>query len=286
MRRGGRGKSHRPGAGRLHRRPACDDDAVVSPSQAQAFRVEDLHKSYGPLHVLKGISIDFTRGKTTVVLGPSGCGKSVLLRHLVGLEKPNRGKVWFGDVRIDLLTERELTLPRRQIGFLFQQGALFDSLTVEENIAFPLIEHGVATGPKAHAMVEHVLHMVGLGEKIAQMPASLSGGQRKRLALARAIVMEPAAVLYDEPTTGLDPITSDIINELIMKLARELKITSIVVTHDLASAFKVADRIVMLHEGEVVMEGTPDKVRQSKLPVVSRFLRGEASPEELAEIQS
>ncbi|MSR34639.1 MAG: ATP-binding cassette domain-containing protein [Phycisphaerales bacterium] len=230
--------------------------------------------------------MQFPRGKTTVVMGASGCGKSVLLRHLVGLEKPDQGSVWFGDMRIDQLNEHELIAPRRHIGYLFQQGALFDSLTVQDNIAFALIEHGVATGANARAMVEHVLHLVGLTAKMQVMPASLSGGQRKRVALARAIVMHPEVVLYDEPTTGLDPITSDVINELIMKLARELSMTSIVVTHDLASAFKVADRIIMLHDGRVELAGTPTEVRQSQLPVVSRFLNGKASPEELAEIEA
>jgi phospholipid/cholesterol/gamma-HCH transport system ATP-binding protein len=258
----------------------------VDPAHADAFRIESLHKSFGNLHVLKGVTLAFPRGKTTVVLGPSGCGKSVLLRHMVGLEKPDRGQVWFGPTRIDVLNERQLIAPRRQIGFLFQQGALFDSLTVGENIAFPLVEHGLATPESAREPVMEVLHRVGLREKFDQMPASLSGGQRKRIALARAIVMHPSAVLYDEPTTGLDPITGDVINELIMRLGREMDITSVVVTHDLASAFKVADRIVMLHEGAVVLAGTPDEVRRSTLPVVSRFLKGEASPEELAQISA
>ena len=270
----------------LRNTPACWHDGRVTPTTTDAFRVQDLHKSFGDLHVLKGVDMQFPRGKTTVVLGASGCGKSVLLRHLVGLEKPDQGSVWFGDQRIDQLSERELIAPRRQIGFLFQQGALFDSLTVMDNIAFPLIEHDVATVDQALPLVEHVLHLVGLSDKINVMPASLSGGQRKRVALARAIVMHPSVVLYDEPTTGLDPITSDVINELIMKLARELNMTSIVVTHDLASAFKVADRIIMLHDGRVEIVGTPEQVRQSKLPVVARFLNGQASPEELAEIEA
>ena len=142
----------------------------MSETTTDAFRVQNLHKSFGELHVLKGVDMQFPRGKTTVVLGPSGCGKSVLLRHLVGLEKPDQGSVWFGQQRIDQLTESQLIDPRRQIGFLFQQGALFDSLTVQDNIAFPLIEHGVASGAKARAMVEHVLHLVGLNDKINVMP--------------------------------------------------------------------------------------------------------------------
>ena len=249
------------------------------------MRVKDLHKSFGPLKVLRGLTLSFPRGRTTVVMGPSGCGKSVLLKHLVRLERPSRGEVWFGAERIDERRERDLVAVRRRIGFLFQGGALFDSLSVGENVAFPLVEHGLTREGARDPRVRQVLRMVGLEEKIGQMPADLSGGQRKRIALARAIVLQPEVVLYDERTTGLDPITSDVINELILKLADELGITSVVVTHDLTSAFKVADRMVMLHEGRVRLEGGPEAFRHSQDPVVVRFLKGEANPEELAEIQ-
>lgn len=257
----------------------------MSDQPPPAIRVRDLHKSFGALKVLRGVTLSFPRGRTTVVLGPSGCGKSVLLKHLVALERPRKGEVWFGDQRIDQLRERDLGPVRRRIGFLFQQGALFDSLTVGENVGFPLVEHGIGSADEQEQRVRRVLRMVGLEEKFGQMPADLSGGQRKRIALARAIVLDPEVVLYDEPTTGLDPITSDVINELILKLADELGITSIVVTHDLASAFKVADRMVMMHEGKVKLEGAPDSFRASEDPIVSRFLKGEANPEELAEIE-
>ena len=249
-----------------------------------AIRVKDLRKSFGTLKVLRGITLDFPKGQTTVVLGPSGCGKSVLLKHLIALERPQRGEVWVGDLRVDTLKDRHLGHVRRKVGFLFQMGALFDSLTVGENVGFPLLEHAIGTPAERRERVLRVLRMVGLEEKFGHMPADLSGGQRKRIALARAIVLDPEVVLYDEPTTGLDPITSDVINELILKLAEELGITSVVVTHDLASAFKVADRIVMMHEGQVRLEGDPRVIRESADPVVSRFLRGEANPEELAEI--
>jgi len=260
------------------------DDTGMSDQPDIALRVKDLHKSFGPLKVLRGTTLAFPRGRTTVVLGPSGCGKSVMLKHLVALERPDRGEVWFGDQRIDQVRERDLGPVRRKIGFLFQQSALFDSLTVGDNVAFPLVEHGLTQAGADDPRVARVLRMVGLEEKLRHMPADLSGGQRKRVALARAIVLEPEVVLYDEPTTGLDPITSDVINELILKLADEMGITSIVVTHDLASAFKVADRMVMLHEGIVRLEGGPEVFRASQDPVVSRFLKGEANPEELAEI--
>lgn len=249
------------------------------------MRVVNLHKRFGRLKVLAGISIDFHRGRTTVVLGPSGCGKSVLLKHLVVIERPTSGEVWFEDQRIDGLTESGLGPYRRQIGFLFQQSALFDSFTVFENVAFPLREHGVRNESEIEGRVERVLRMVGLPEKARQMPADLSGGQRKRVALARAIVLEPKVVLYDEPTTGLDPIRADVINELVIKLKEQLGITSIVVTHDLTSAFKLADRMVMLHDAVVRLQGSTELFRESTDPMVRRFLSGEALPEELAEIR-
>lgn len=250
-----------------------------------AMRVQSVSKRFGRLEVLRELSLSFPRGQTTVVMGPSGCGKSVMLKHLVGLLRPDSGEVWFGSVRIDALGERGLGPVRRQIGFLFQQSALFDSMNVHDNVAFPLREHGVLEPGEVDRRVKRVLHLVGLEESRDQMPAELSGGQRKRIALARAVVLEPQVVLYDEPTTGLDPIRSDIINELILKLKRELRITGIVVTHDLQSAFKVGDRFILMHEGSVRFDGSADELRACTDPVVHRFLQGEASPEELAEIR-
>jgi phospholipid/cholesterol/gamma-HCH transport system ATP-binding protein len=248
-------------------------------------RVEGLVKHFGRHRVLKGISLSFPRGKTTVVLGPSGCGKSVRLKHLVGLLRPDRGQVFYESQRIDTLSERRLGPIRRHFGFLFQQGALFDSMSVRDNIAFPLreLEGGNPSGEEQR--VRRVLRLVGLEETIEKFPSELSGGQQKRVALARAIILDPKVILYDEPTTGLDPIRADVINELILKLEQELDVTSIVVTHDLISAFKVADHMVMLHEGHVVLEGAPEEFRSSTDPVVSRFLRGEASEDELKAIR-
>jgi phospholipid/cholesterol/gamma-HCH transport system ATP-binding protein len=183
------------------------------------------------------------------------------------------------------MREADLGVVRRQIGFLFQMSALFDSLSVADNLAFPLREHGVTDDAVVNARIQRVATMVGLGSTLQQMPAELSGGQRKRIALARAIVLDPKVVLYDEPTTGLDPIRSDIINELILKLKRELRITGIVVTHDLQSAFKVGDHFVLMHEGSVRFQGSAAELRACEDPVVHRFLLGEASPEELAEIR-
>lgn len=250
------------------------------------MRAVNLHKHFGRRFVLRGVSLDFPKGLITVVMGASGCGKSVLLKHLVGLLRPDRGEVWFGSTRVDTLSERELGMIRRQIGFLFQQSALFDSLTVRENIAFPLREHGMKDEKLIEQRVMRMLDLVGLTETCDQMPTELSGGQRKRVALARAVVLEPRVVLYDEPTTGLDPIRAEVINELILKFSDALGITSIVVTHDLVSAFRVADRMVLLHEGKVLLEGTPEDFRQSTAKFVNQFLKGEVGPDELARIRA
>jgi phospholipid/cholesterol/gamma-HCH transport system ATP-binding protein len=275
------------GAGPYATHGRTDSSPMSSNGQSKPIiRLVKVRKSFGRVPVLRGITLNFQEGKTTVVLGPSGCGKSVMLKHLVGLLKPDSGEVWYRDQRVDVLNEAHLGAIRRQFGFLFQQGALFDSMTVRDNIAFPLLEHTELDVEQRNERVKRVLQMVGLIESIDKMPADLSGGQRKRVALARAIVLEPKVILYDEPTTGLDPIRSDVINELILKLNNELKLTSIVVTHDMVSAFKVADWTVMLHEGKVAFEGTPEDLKASADPIVQRFLRGEASEAELAAIHN
>ena len=237
---------------------------------------------FGRNIVLQDVSLDIEAGKVVVVIGASGTGKSVLLKHIVGLLKPDAGEVWFDGQEIDKLPERKLDDVRTRFGFLFQMGALFDSMTVAENVGFPLVEHTQKTPQEIETIVMQKLKMVGLTEAAKKMPAELSGGQKKRVALARAIALEPDVILYDEPTTGLDPIRSDVINALIVKLQNELKVTSIVVTHDMHSAFKVADRIVMLNEGHIVFDGTPQEIQKSEEPVVKRFVLGEASEQELA----
>ena len=246
------------------------------------IRLVNLHKSFGRLVVLDGIDLEINEGDTLVVLGASGSGKSVLLKHIVGLLKPDAGEVWFEDVRIDSLKDRELMKVRTKFGFLFQMGALFDSLTNLQNVAFPLTEHTDLPPEEVEKRAQRMLKMVGLPDVGGKMPSEVSGGQRKRVALARAIALEPKVVLYDEPTTGLDPIRSDAISELILKLQRELKMTSIVVTHDMATAFKVADRIVMIHQGKIIFDGTEDQIKASENPDVQRFVRGEADEAELA----
>jgi phospholipid/cholesterol/gamma-HCH transport system ATP-binding protein len=260
-------------------------DGAPPASSRPVVRLVDLHKSFGGHPVLRGVSIEFARGRTTVVMGPSGCGKTVMLKHIIGLIRSDAGEVWYEDRRIDRLDEAALGPIRRDFGFLFQHGALFDSLSVARNVAFPLVEHTRWSAEQQRRRVHHVLEMVGMADAADKMPADLSGGQRKRIALARAIVLEPKVMLYDEPTTGLDPIRADLINELILKLKREMHVSGIVVTHDLASAFKIADEMVMLYDGLVVMHGTPEEFRTSPDPRIRRFLRGEALPEELAAIR-
>jgi phospholipid/cholesterol/gamma-HCH transport system ATP-binding protein len=241
-----------------------------------------VYKRFGRNVVLEDVSLDIEAGNVVVVIGASGTGKSVLLKHIVGLLKPDTGEVWFDGQEIDELPERKLADVRTRFGFLFQMGALFDSMTVADNVGFPLVEHTQKTPQEIDAIVLQKLKMVGLTEAAKKMPAELSGGQKKRVALARAIALEPDVILYDEPTTGLDPIRSDVINALIVKLQNELKVTSIVVTHDMHSAFKVGDRIVMLNDGHIVFDGTPEEIQKSQEPVVKRFVLGEASEQELA----
>src|SRR3954451_1563193 len=238
------------------------------------IELRDLHKRFGRLVVLDGVSLGIEEGESLVIIGASGTGKSVTLKHIVGLLKPDAGEVWFDGKRVDTMHDRELVEVRKQFGFLFQMGALFDSFTVEDNIAFPLVEHTDKPKDEVSRIVDEKLRMVGLPEVRKKMPAELSGGQRKRVALARAIALDPRVIQYDEPTTGLDPIRSDVINELILKLQRELKVTSVVVTHDMQSAFKVADRMVMLNEGKLIFDGTPEQIRESEDSVVKRFVLG------------
>jgi len=249
-------------------------------------QLKNIHKSFGPMRVLSGIDLDIERGKTTVILGPSGTGKSVLLKHIVGLIKPDQGEVYFDNKRVDTLSEPQLVPLRRRIGYMFQLGALFDSMTIAENVAFPLVEHTNMDATHRAACVKRVLGLVGLDGTQDKMPAELSGGQQRRIALARAVVLQPSLVLYDEPTTGLDPVRADVINELILALTRKMGITSIVVTHDIASANKVADRMILLHEGEIICDGRPDQVRASSNAVVQRFIHGEADKADLDAIRA
>jgi phospholipid/cholesterol/gamma-HCH transport system ATP-binding protein len=248
-------------------------------------RFEAVHKSFGALRVLRGIDLSLRSGETTVIMGESGAGKSVILKHAIGLLRPDRGAIFFHGQRVDRMRQRELDSLRKRFGFLFQLGALFDSLTVAENVGFPLVEHTRRPAREVEDVVAAKLRMVGLDGIQAKRPAQLSGGQKKRVALARAIALDPEIVLYDEPTTGLDPVRADVINELIVKLKRETGVTGVVVTHDMASALKVGDRIIMLHEGRFIFDGTPDGLMASDDDRVQRFVQGRASSEDLASLQ-
>jgi len=247
------------------------------------LRVKNLVKKFGHYTVLDGVSLTIEKGKTTVIIGPSGCGKTVLIKHLIALLRPNSGEVYFKDQRIDDMSERKLNTIRTHYGFLFQGGALFDSLSVFENIIFPIRQKGkIRNWDRVEELVKAKLAMVGLDGFQNYYPANLSGGQRKRVALARAIALNPEILLHDEPTTGLDPINSDVINELVLKLQRELAVTTVVVTHDMKSAYKIADRIVMLHNGKIIADGDADHIRNHPHNVVQQFINGQVSEEDLA----
>ena len=250
------------------------------------IELRKVQKSFGNQKVLEGIDLAIKTGQTTVVIGRSGVGKSVLLKHIVALLRPDVGQVFFNGERIDQLPERELVPIRARCGFLFQGGALFDSMTALENVAFPLQDHLSLPRRRAEALAMKKLEMVGMVEHASKWPSQLSGGEQKRVALARAIALDPQAVLYDEPTTGLDPPRAHIICELILKLQRRLGITSVVVTHDMIAARKVADRIVMLHEGRLIADGTPDQISRLNDPNVACFVRGLPEDYELAAIAS
>lgn len=246
-----------------------------APEPAPIIRLIDVHKSFGPQRVLEGLNLDIRPRETTVILGPSGCGKSVMLKHIVGLLHPEAGEIHFDGRRIDTLGERDLRDVRLQIGLLFQMGALFDSMTVAENIAFPMIEHTSLNREERKAKIVAALETVDLHGMQNKLPSQLSGGQRKRVALARAIVLNPRVVLYDEPTTGLDPIRADGINELVIKLKRTMGVTSLVVTHDLVSAQKVADRVVMLLSGKIAADGRYQDLENHPDPQVRHFVAGQ-----------
>lgn len=252
------------------------------PSKAM-IEVRNLTKQFGGKLVLDNISLTIEKGKTTVVIGPSGCGKTVLIKHFIALQRPSSGQVYFQGQRIDDRRENDLYEVRMHFGYLFQEGALFDSLSVAENIMFPIRQHHrEITWRAVEDVVKAKLAMVGLDGFQHYYPANLSGGQRKRVALARAIALNPEVILYDEPTTGLDPIRSDIINELILKLERDLSVTSMVVTHDMKSAYKVGDRIVMLHNGRIIADGDAEHIRNHPHPTVQQFIHGQVSEDDLA----
>lgn len=265
-----------------------------SPDAATGFlELNNLSVHFGRQPVLRDITLKIPRGQTIAIIGESGCGKTVLLKTMIGLLYPNAGHVVFDGQRIDELNEKDLTVLRGRFGFLFQNAALFDSMTIADNIAFPLRENSKLTKEKIEQAIAQRLTQVGLPKSVlGKRPAQLSGGMRKRVGLARALAMSPEVLLYDEPTTGLDPIMSDVINELIMRTREINKVTGIVVTHDMNTAQKVADRVVMLYplprlkptESQIIFDGTPDEIMECKDKRVSQFVRGEAG-ERLQEME-
>lgn len=237
------------------------------------IELRDVRKSFNQHAVLKGVSFRINKGTTRVILGLSGSGKSVLMKHMIGLLRPDSGAILVDGEDITKLDHKDLLRVRRKFGMVFQQAALFDSMTVGENIAFPLQEHTNLGRKQIAEKVAEKLEMVSLKGLEAKYPAELSGGMRKRVGLARAIVLDPSCVLYDEPTTGLDPLTTDNVDNMIMDAKKHLNVTSVVISHDVGSALKIADEIAVIHKGEIVEDCAVDRIRQSKHPFVQEFLQ-------------
>jgi phospholipid/cholesterol/gamma-HCH transport system ATP-binding protein len=240
------------------------------------IEIKGVHKSFGAQKVLRGVDLQIPQGKITVILGRSGVGKSVLLKHIIGLIRPDRGRIWIDKVDITRLGDRDLTEMRKRFGMLFQDAALFDSMDVAENVAFPLREHTRLNERDIRRIVSHQLEQVGLAGQEEKMPAELSGGMKRRVGLARAIVLDPEIVLFDEPTAGLDPPMAEAIEHLIIQIQRRLGRTFVAITHSIQTTFHIAQKIAMLHEGRIIEVGTPETFGASKNPVVQAFMiRGE-----------
>ncbi|MBI5698943.1 ABC transporter ATP-binding protein [Candidatus Saganbacteria bacterium] len=236
------------------------------------IKIKDLHKNYNGLVVLNGVSVDIPEGETLAVIGPSGCGKSTLLRLILRLEEPTKGSIEIDGQNIARLSEDGLIKIRRKIGMVFQSAALFDSMSVYENVAFALREQNHFTEAEIKKVVKQKLELVELPGKENVMPSELSGGMQKRVSIARALAFDPRIILYDEPTTGLDPVTSTTIENLINKLSRELKVTSIIVTHQLSTIFRTAHRIIMLDQGRFILGGTVAETKRSDNPIIKKFI--------------
>lgn len=240
------------------------------------IRIVDLFKSFGEKAVLQGLNLDVNKGETLVIIGQSGSGKSILIKHLIGLIMPDRGEIYVDGVEITRLSEDERYKIRRKFAMLFQGAALFDSLTVLQNVSFGLERYTDHSHETINEMARQSLLRVGLRGVENLMPYELSGGMRKRVGLARAIAYQPEIILYDEPSTGIDPIRADAINDLIIQMKKDLKMTSVVITHDVVSTYKVADRVAMLYQGKIIVTGTPEEIRNSENLVVQQFITGAA----------
>lgn len=252
-------------------------------SRRDVIRFDNIHKAFGENQVLRGFSLDVTEGETMVIIGFSGTGKSVAIKHIVGLLEPDEGTVHVDGVEVGSLSRRELYALRAKIGYVFQFAALFDSLTIAENVAMGLRKQGTLSESEIDVRVNEALELVDLDLSVREkLPAELSGGMRKRVGIARAIALRPKYLLYDEPTTGLDPVTSAIIDELMLRMQRQLGVTGIVITHDMRSAYTVGTRIAMLYEGRVRQVGTVDEIKHSTDPIVRQFIEGRAELEPAA----
>jgi len=247
-------------------------------SDSTFVRLENLTKSFGSQEILRGVDLEIRKGETLVMIGSSGGGKSVVLKHITGLIKPDKGRVLLNGKDIASLNKEDLATTRQRIGLLFQNGALFDSMSVGQNVAFPLRESNQRAPDQLTDKVIEALELVNLAPHINKMPVDLSGGMRKRVALARAMITRPELMLYDEPTAGLDPVATGIIDQLILQMQEQYSVTSIVVTHDMQSADRIADRIAFLHEGRVYFCGTPTELRNSSDPLLVNFISGHSVP--------
>lgn len=241
---------------------------------ASGIAISDLHKTFGPNHVLRGVNLRVEPGESMVVIGGSGSGKSVLIKHIIGLLRPDRGSIMVNGNDVTRMMERQLKELRKKFGMVFQGAALFDSLTVGENVGFALQEHTRLSRSDISSRVREKLALVGLPGTEKLYPAELSGGMKKRVGLARALAIEPEVILYDEPTTGLDPILADSINDLIVEMRERLGVTTITITHDMVSAYKIGHRISMLYQGKIIFTGTPDECKNTSDPVVHQFITG------------
>ncbi|MCA1742560.1 MAG: ABC transporter ATP-binding protein [Desulfonatronovibrio sp.] len=244
--------------------------------EKKIIELKKVSKSFGEFTVLQDLDLALEKDRVNIIIGRSGGGKSVLIKHIIGLLKPDKGQVLIRSKDIVPMNERQLARIRRNFGMLFQEAALFDSLTVAENVAFPLIEHTRKTSREVDEIVEQKLASVGLSGMGVKMPSELSGGMRKRVGLARALVMDPEVVLFDEPTSGLDPVMAAAINELIVRTQKEFGATCVVISHDIDATMKIADNIYMLYEGKIIAQGSPEEIRLNEDPVVRQFIRGEA----------
>ena len=247
---------------------------LASDDSSPMIAVRSLMKKIGQQEILRGVDLKISSGETLAIIGRSGGGKSVLLKHMVGLMEPDSGEIWIQGQNIIGMNERQLGAIRKKVGILFQGGALFDSMTVEDNIAFPLREAGERDRKVLRSKVSEMLDVMEMDGQEDKMPETLSGGMKKRVGLARAIIRRPSCVLYDEPTAGLDPVVADSINRLIRRLQQRFGMTSVVVTHDMKSAFDVADRIAYLHEGQIYFNGTASQLQKSSDPLIQDFLLG------------